>query len=92
MNQFWNSKRQKSMKVKNLHFLVMSVDTKPRKKMELNSTRRKKHEVPQNDGSIFISKEKEVQTQTDIFLNINTECEIVGPYLADIYSEPPPSV
>ena len=49
---------------------------------------KKKHEVPQIDGSIFISKEKEVQTQTDVFLNISAECEIVGSDLADIYFEP----
>ena len=54
--------------------------------------KKKKHEVPQIDKNTLTSEEKEVQTQTDIFLNINTECEIVGPYLADIYSEPPPSV
>ena len=54
--------------------------------------KKNKHDVPQLDGSEFISEEKEVETQTDVFLSIDIEGEIIGTELANIYSEPPSSV
>ena len=64
--------------------------TKTKNGMKLH--KKNKHDVPQLDGSEFISEEKEVETQTDVFLSIDIEGEIIGTELANIYSEPPSSV
>ena len=40
--------------------------------------KKNKHGVLQLDGSEFICEEKEVKTQTDVFLSIDTEGEIIG--------------
>ena len=54
--------------------------------------KKNKHGVPQLDGSEFICKEKEVETQTDVFLSIDIEGEIISTELDNIFSEVPSSV
>ena len=51
-----------------------------------------KHCVPQFDGSEFICEEKEIETQTDLFLSIDIEGEIIGTELDNIYYKAPSSV
>ena len=43
--------------------------------------KKKKHEVPKIDGYIFISEEKEVETQTGVFLRIVAKGASTGPDL-----------
>ena len=40
--------------------------------------KKNKHGVPQLDGSKFICEEKEVYTQTDVFLSTDIEGEVIG--------------
>ena len=47
--------------------------------------KKNKHGVSQLDGSDFICKEKEVETQTDVFLTKYNEGEIIGTELDNIY-------
>ena len=64
--------------------------TKTEKGIKLH--KKKKHKVPQIDGNIFISEEKEVETQTDVFFTIDVKGAYTGTDLADIYLEPPITV
>ena len=75
---------------KSLMCLVIFVDTTKRQKINgIKLYKKKKHEIPQIDGNIFISEEKEVETQTDVFLTIDAKGAFTGPDLSDLYLEPP---